>query len=164
MAKLHLITYGCQMNEYDSERVAGLLRAQAYELTDNESDADLILLNTCAIREKAEDKVFSKLGQLRAVKARRPDVVVGVMGCMAQLHHAELPSSRRLSEHVGQDTLGIKRGMAKSLEVGLGDFRRKGIPRIPEFAHRARMPFQFSIHLIANFSRAILCRRRCPLL
>ena len=90
MAKLHLITYGCQMNEYDSERVAGLLRAQAYELTDNESDADLILLNTCAIREKAEDKVFSKLGQLRAVKARRPDVVVGVMGCMAQLHHAEI--------------------------------------------------------------------------
>jgi len=90
MAKLHLITYGCQMNEYDSERVAGLLRAQAYELTDNESDADLILLNTCAIREKAEDKVFSKLGQLRAVKARRPDVIVGVMGCMAQLHQAEI--------------------------------------------------------------------------
>ncbi len=90
MAKLHLITYGCQMNEYDSERVAGLLRAQAYELTENEADADLILLNTCAIREKAEDKVYSKLGQLRAVKARRPDVIVGVMGCMAQLHHAEI--------------------------------------------------------------------------
>ena len=90
MAKLHLITYGCQMNEYDSERVAGLLRAQSYELTDDAGDADLILLNTCAIREKAEDKVYSKLGQLRAVKARRPDVVVGVMGCMAQLHHAEI--------------------------------------------------------------------------
>jgi len=90
MAKLHLITYGCQMNEYDSERVAGLLKAQQYELTDDESEADLILLNTCAIREKAEDKVFSKLGQLRAVKARRPGVVVGVMGCMAQLHQAEI--------------------------------------------------------------------------
>jgi tRNA-2-methylthio-N6-dimethylallyladenosine synthase len=90
MAKLLLITYGCQMNEYDSERVAGLLRAQQYELTENESEADLILLNTCAIREKAEDKVFSKLGQLKAVKARRPDVIVGVMGCMAQLHHQEI--------------------------------------------------------------------------
>jgi tRNA-2-methylthio-N6-dimethylallyladenosine synthase len=90
MAKLHLITYGCQMNEYDSERVAGLLRAQQYELTDDESEADLILLNTCAIREKAEDKVFSKLGQLRAVKARRPHVIVGVMGCMAQLHQHEI--------------------------------------------------------------------------
>ncbi len=86
MAKLHLITYGCQMNEYDSERVAGLLKAQQYELTESEHDADLILLNTCAIREKAEDKVFSKLGELRALKRARPGLMVGVMGCMAQLH------------------------------------------------------------------------------
>src|SRR5213083_2805146 len=85
MAKLHVITYGCQMNEYDSERVAGLLREHRYELTDSEGDADLILVNTCAIREKAEDKVFSKLGELRALKARKPELVLGVMGCMAQL-------------------------------------------------------------------------------
>src|SRR5438876_7708842 len=85
MAKLHVITYGCQMNEYDSERVAGLLREHRYELTDSEPDADLILVNTCAIREKAEDKVFSKLGELRALKARKPGLLVGVMGCMAQL-------------------------------------------------------------------------------
>ena len=88
MPKLHLITYGCQMNEYDSERVAGLLREQSYELTDNEADADLILLNTCAIREKAEDKVFSKLGRLRELKVSRPDLVLGVMGCMAQLQQS----------------------------------------------------------------------------
>ena len=85
MAKLHVITYGCQMNEYDSERVAGLLREQRYELTENAADADLILVNTCAIREKAEDKVFSKLGELRALKQERPELVLGVMGCMAQL-------------------------------------------------------------------------------
>ncbi len=90
MGKLHLITYGCQMNEYDSERVAGLLKAQSYELTDRESDADLILLNTCAIREKCEDKVFSKLGELRRLKARRPDLIVGVMGCLAQLHREDI--------------------------------------------------------------------------
>ncbi|MBM4441272.1 MAG: tRNA (N6-isopentenyl adenosine(37)-C2)-methylthiotransferase MiaB [Candidatus Rokubacteria bacterium] len=90
MAKLHLITYGCQMNEYDSERVAGLLRDHRYELTDSEADADLILVNTCAIREKAEDKVFSKLGQLGQLKARRPGITVGVMGCMAQLHTKEI--------------------------------------------------------------------------
>jgi tRNA-2-methylthio-N6-dimethylallyladenosine synthase len=88
MAKLHLITYGCQMNEYDSERVAGLLRDARYELTENEADADLILLNTCAIREKAEEKVFSKLGELKDLKRRRPELVVGVMGCMAQLQRA----------------------------------------------------------------------------
>ena len=83
--KLHLITYGCQMNEYDSERVAGLLRERDYELTADEGDADVILLNTCAIREKAEEKVFSKLGELKRLKAHRPEVVIGVMGCMAQL-------------------------------------------------------------------------------
>jgi tRNA-2-methylthio-N6-dimethylallyladenosine synthase len=86
MAKLHLITYGCQMNEYDSERVAALLRDRRYELTDDERQADLIIVNTCAIREKAEEKVFSKLGELRALKARKPELIVGVMGCMAQLH------------------------------------------------------------------------------
>jgi tRNA-2-methylthio-N6-dimethylallyladenosine synthase len=90
MTKLHLITYGCQMNEYDSERVAGLLKAQSYELTASESDADVILLNTCAIREKCEDKVYSKLGELRRLKAQRPGLVVGVMGCMAQLHGGEI--------------------------------------------------------------------------
>lgn len=85
MPKLHLITYGCQMNEYDSERVAGLLRSEDYALTDRPDEADLIILNTCSIRERAEEKVFSKLGALRGVKQRRPDLVIGVMGCMAQL-------------------------------------------------------------------------------
>jgi tRNA-2-methylthio-N6-dimethylallyladenosine synthase len=85
MAKLHLITYGCQMNEYDSERVAGLLRERQYELTDDETAADVILLNTCAIREKAEEKVFSRLGELKRLKATRPELVIGVMGCLAQL-------------------------------------------------------------------------------
>jgi tRNA-2-methylthio-N6-dimethylallyladenosine synthase len=86
MPKLHLITYGCQMNEYDSERAAGLLtQLDRYELTDSPADADLILLNTCAIREKAEEKVFSKLGELRALKRDKPSLLIGVMGCMAQL-------------------------------------------------------------------------------
>ena len=91
MTKLHVITYGCQMNEYDSERVAGLLQAERYELTENESDADVILVNTCAIREKAEEKVYSKLGELKALKRRKPHLVVGVMGCMAQLQQREIP-------------------------------------------------------------------------
>ena len=88
-SKLHLITYGCQMNEYDSERVAGLLRERHYELTDDAREADVILVNTCAIREKAEDKVYSKLGELKQLKSVRPELVIGVMGCMAQLQQAE---------------------------------------------------------------------------
>jgi tRNA-2-methylthio-N6-dimethylallyladenosine synthase len=83
MAKLHLITYGCQMNEYDSERVAGLLRERQYELTDDAAAADVILVNTCAIREKAEDKMLSALGRYRAMKTRR-GTLLGVGGCVAQ--------------------------------------------------------------------------------
>jgi tRNA-2-methylthio-N6-dimethylallyladenosine synthase len=90
MPKLHLITYGCQMNEYDSERVAGLLRDERYELTATPQDADLILLNTCAIREKCEDKVFSRLGELKHLKRERPHVLIGVMGCMAQLWQGKI--------------------------------------------------------------------------
>ena len=90
MPKLHLITYGCQMNEYDSERVTGLLKADQYELCDKPEDADVILLNTCSIREKAEDKVFSQLGALKGLKKARPDLVIGVMGCMAQLQQGRI--------------------------------------------------------------------------
>ncbi len=90
MAKLHLITYGCQMNEYDSERVAGLLGKQQYQLTDREDEADLILINTCAIREKAEEKVFSRLGRLRGLKQKNPDLIIGLMGCMAQLQQGAI--------------------------------------------------------------------------
>src|SRR5262245_28049283 len=90
MSKLHLITYGCQMNEYDSERVAGLLGRSDYELTDRADEADVILLNTCSIREKAEEKVFSQLGALKHLKRRNPDLIIGVMGCMAQLQQGRI--------------------------------------------------------------------------
>src|SRR5438132_1325636 len=72
------------------ERVSSLLRERQWELTADESEADLILVNTCAIREKAEEKVFSKLGELRELKTRRPELVIGVMGCMAQLHQGAI--------------------------------------------------------------------------
>src|SRR5262245_20209378 len=78
------------MNEYDSERVAGLLKTDQYELCDRPEDADVILLNTCSIREKAEDKVFSQLGALKGLKRARPDLVIGVMGCMAQLQQGRI--------------------------------------------------------------------------
>src|SRR2546426_5074134 len=129
MAKLRLITYGCQMNEYDSERVAGLLRERSWELTADEAEADLILVNTCAIREKAEDKVFSKLGELRLLKMRRPDLVIGVMGCMAQLHQGAIqrrapsvdlvfgsPAIARVAELVDR----VRRERRPVLETGEG--------------------------------------------
>ena len=82
--KLHIKTFGCQMNEYDSSRMADLLHAShGYETTDAPDDADLVLLNTCSVREKAQEKVFSQLGRWRRIKARKPGLVIGVGGCVA---------------------------------------------------------------------------------
>ena len=82
--KLYIKTHGCQMNEYDSAKMADVLAEhEGLELTDNVAEADVILVNTCSIREKAQEKVFSQLGVWKALKIRRPGVVIGVGGCVA---------------------------------------------------------------------------------
>lgn len=79
-----VITYGCQMNKYESERISGILVGLGYEISEDTRDADLILLNTCSIRDKAEQKVYSQLGSLKWLKRDNPDLLVGVCGCVAQ--------------------------------------------------------------------------------
>jgi len=82
--KLFIKTHGCQMNEYDSDKMSDvLLASHGLELTDNESEADVILINTCSIRDKAQEKVFSQLGRWRKLKENNPQVVIGVGGCVA---------------------------------------------------------------------------------
>lgn len=82
--KLYIKTFGCQMNEYDSQKMADVLRAShGYELTDTAEEADLLLVNTCSIREKAQEKVFSELGRWRALKEQRDGIMIGVGGCVA---------------------------------------------------------------------------------
>ncbi|MFG9941381.1 tRNA (N6-isopentenyl adenosine(37)-C2)-methylthiotransferase MiaB [Pseudomonas aeruginosa] len=89
--KLFIETHGCQMNEYDSSRMADLLgEHQALEVTENAAEADVILLNTCSIREKAQEKVFSKLGMWRELKQQNPDLVIGVGGCVASQEGAAI--------------------------------------------------------------------------
>ncbi len=89
--KLYIKTHGCQMNEYDSAKMADVLRAaHGLERTDDPDQADVLLLNTCSIREKAQDKVFSQLGVWKALKTQRPDVVIGVGGCVASQEGATL--------------------------------------------------------------------------
>lgn len=80
----YLETFGCQMNVLDSQLVQGQLRALGWRVTANVREADLVLFNTCSVRQHAEDKVLSRLGQLRAQKRRRPEMIVGVIGCMAE--------------------------------------------------------------------------------
>ncbi|MEI8668648.1 MULTISPECIES: tRNA (N6-isopentenyl adenosine(37)-C2)-methylthiotransferase MiaB [Pseudoalteromonas] len=82
--KLHIKTWGCQMNEYDSQKMAELLDAtNGYQLTEDATDADVILLNTCSIREKAQEKVFHQLGRWKLLKDDKPDLIIGVGGCVA---------------------------------------------------------------------------------
>ncbi len=84
MKKLYLRTFGCQMNEYDSARIADLLADEGgVELTDNADEADIILFNTCSVREKAQEKVFHDLGRVRALKKAKPEMIIGVGGCVA---------------------------------------------------------------------------------
>ncbi|WP_298187224.1 tRNA (N6-isopentenyl adenosine(37)-C2)-methylthiotransferase MiaB [uncultured Pseudomonas sp.] len=89
--KLYIETHGCQMNEYDSSRMVDLLgEHQALEITNKADDADIILLNTCSIRERAQDKVFSQLGRWRELKLENPDLVIGVGGCVASQEGAAI--------------------------------------------------------------------------
>ncbi|WP_300070920.1 tRNA (N6-isopentenyl adenosine(37)-C2)-methylthiotransferase MiaB [uncultured Ruegeria sp.] len=88
--KLFIKTYGCQMNVYDSERMAEALGGQGYVETKSADDADMILLNTCHIREKAAEKVYSELGRFKGLKAEKPDLKIGVAGCVAQAEGQEI--------------------------------------------------------------------------
>lgn len=91
MNKVFIKTHGCQMNEYDSSKMVDILsESHGYELTDNEADADLLLLNTCSVREKAQEKVFHQLGRWRQLKADKPDLKIGVGGCVASQEGADL--------------------------------------------------------------------------
>ena len=119
--KLYIKTFGCQMNEYDSEKMADVLReSHGYELTDAAEDADLLLVNTCSIREKAQEKVFSELGRWRVFKERRDGVMIGVGGCVAS-----------------QEGDGITR-RAPFVDVVFGPQTLHRLPQLIEDAHSKR--------------------------
>ena len=90
MKKYLILTYGCQMNENDSQRLGGLLQKIGYEETDVMEEADAILLNTCCVRESAELKIYGKIGEIKGLKRDKPSLIVGVCGCMAQKNQKAL--------------------------------------------------------------------------
>ena len=90
MNRVHIKTYGCQMNERDSEAVAAMLRARGYRIVGSEDECDIMLLNTCSVRDAAEQKAIGKAGYLSARKKKQPDFVLGILGCMAQNRGAAL--------------------------------------------------------------------------
>lgn len=92
MKSFHIITFGCQMNEHDSERMTGILQDRAYSVASGPEDADVIILNTCSIREKAEQKFYSELGRLRKFKEDNPKLTIAVAGCIAQQEGSKILS------------------------------------------------------------------------
>ncbi len=98
----HIQTYGCQMNEHDTETIAGLLEKMGFLPIEDRTQADLILFNTCAIRENAEDKVFGELGHMKTLKMEKPGLILGVCGCMAQ---EESVVNRILQKHAHVDII-----------------------------------------------------------
>jgi tRNA-2-methylthio-N6-dimethylallyladenosine synthase len=136
--KLFIKTYGCQMNVYDSERMAEALTG--YEQTNSADDADMILLNTCHIREKAAEKVYSELGRFKGLKAEKPDLKIGVAGCVAQAEGEEIMRRQPMvdlvvgpqSYHRLPELEAKARGGEKALDT---DF-----PEEDKFEHLARRP------------------------
>lgn len=135
--KLFIKTHGCQMNEYDSARMADLLRAdQGLELTDNAEDADVLLLNTCSIREKAQEKVFHQLGRWKHLKAKNPDLKIGVGGCVAsQEGDAILQRAPYVDMVFGPQTLHrLPEMIARTGENGVG-IVDISFPEVEKFDH-----------------------------
>ena len=121
--KVYIETVGCQMNVLDSELVIGTLKRQGYELTDTAADADLILFNTCSVREHAEEKVYSALGRIAPRKRRHPDTVVGVIGCMAQKDQHKV---RHRAPYVD---MIVGTGQLAAIPALVDEVRRTGAPQ-----------------------------------
>ena len=137
--KLYIKTFGCQMNEYDSEKMADVLReSHGYQLTETPEEADLLLVNTCSIREKAQEKVFSELGRWRRWKERRPELMIGVGGCVAsQEGHGISKRAPFVDVVFGPQTL-------HRLPEMIDEVRDKGLPVVdisfPEIEKFDRLP------------------------
>jgi tRNA-2-methylthio-N6-dimethylallyladenosine synthase len=137
MKKLYIKTFGCQMNEYDSEKMADVLHANdGMTATTDPAEADVILLNTCSIREKAEDKVFSDLGRLRELKKLKPELLIGVGGCVASQEGQQIISRAPYVDVVfGPQTLHrLPDLIAKRLSSGISQVDIS-FPEIEKFDH-----------------------------
>ncbi len=133
--KLYIKTHGCQMNEYDSSRIADLLgESHEMELTDNQDEADILLLNTCSIREKAQEKVFHQLGRWKKLKASRPDVKIGVGGCVASQEGAAIRQRAPYVDMIfGPQTLHRLPEMIDLTQQGQGSQIDVSFPEIEKF-------------------------------
>lgn len=166
MPRYKILTWGCQMNEEDSEQMSLYLQERGYEPTDRLEDADVVLLNTCSVRRKPEDKVFSTLGHLRTLKQRKPQMVIGVCGCMAQLRADEIRQKAPFVDmivgtaHVAQvgallEEAIQKRRLAMRLDLPqrkgaiVTDIPERKVDRVPKL--KAFVPIQYGCDKFCTF-------------
>ena len=135
--KLFIKTHGCQMNEYDSSRMADLLQdSHKVELTDDENDADIILLNTCSIREKAQEKVFHQLGRWKKLKDKKPELTIGVGGCVASQEGKAIRSRAPFVDVIfGPQTLHRLPEMIDASKTTKGGVVDISFPEVEKFDH-----------------------------
>ena len=161
--KAHVITFGCQQNERDSEAILGLCYEMGYTKTDDAEDADLIIINTCAIREHAEVKALSLLGRFKAQKKRNQELIVGVVGCMAaEPHRADMLKKdfhyvsftlepnmlHRIPELVARKMLDGKRSFVFGTDEG--DIY-EGIPAVRRENHRAWVSIMYGCNNFCSY-------------
>src|SRR6266849_6692101 len=118
--RVYIETYGCQMNLADSEVVLGLLSKEDYKITNDLADADVIFVNTCSVRENAEQRIYGRLGEFKRLKKEKPEIVIGVLGCMAE---------RLRSKLRGEKAQGV--GQIVDIIVGPDEYRK-----VPELIYK----------------------------
>src|SRR5881394_1910645 len=172
MPKFFIKTYGCQMNERDSEQVAHSLIARGYERVAHETEADVVLLNTCSVRDMADQKALGKMGMLGQMAKERPHVVFGFLGCMAQargesllknLPHVDLVVGTQKFHHVAdyvEDLVERKSGRARSPSAPQPAIDDPRSPFGTKTGHRVRVYHAGMQHALHLLHRTTDARRR----
>lgn len=155
-------SFGCQLNVSDGEKIKGLLEEIGYGFTENESDADLIILNTCAVRESAEDRVFGIIGSMKKLKEQNPSLIIGISGCMtAQEHNAEKirRSYPQVSFVMGTSAIGSLpallleslRGVKFSADTAEYDDFSRSVPQVRDSSFKASVPIMFGCNNFCTY-------------
>ena len=155
-------SFGCQLNVSDGEKIKGELREIGYDLTEDEESADLIILNTCAVRESAEDRVFGIVGSMKKLKERKPSLIIGIAGCMtAQSHIAEKIKKSYPQVDLVVGTSAIRslpslllehlRGAALAQDIAEYDDFSEAVPQIRESSFKASVPIMFGCNNFCTY-------------
>lgn len=139
-SKVYIETYGCQMNLADSEVVMGILNSQGYAITQEVKDADVILLNTCSIRDNAEQRIYGRLGNLKALKDKKPEMILGILGCMAERLRKDLIEEKKVVDLVvGPDEY---RRLPEFIDVAFGGEKGIGVKLSRSETYDDILPFR----------------------